>query len=424
MNVRIFPRPLSGTVMAPASKSEAHRLLICAALADHPTRVHLNTSSEDIEATLGCLRALGAGIEQIDEGLEITPIDIQNIPDNPLLDCHESGSTLRFMLPVAAALCGRASFTGSGRLPDRPIGELLEEMGRHGVRSSSNNLPLEIDGRLSPGDYCLPGNVSSQYITGLLMALALLDGDSRLTLTSPLQSAAYVDITLAALARFKINCKVRSDAQGHPIGYEVLKSSFHSPGTMAVGGDWSNAAFFLAAGALGDSVSVTGLDTDSPQGDKKIVELLRGFGAKVDVRENEVVASPGVLHAQSIDIDPTPDLLPILAVIASCSDGVTTFFNGARLRLKESDRIAASAAMIRALGGTVQELSDKLIVTGTPLSGGEADGFHDHRIVMAVSIAAARCSSNVIIRGAEAVNKSYPDFFKDYGTLGGEVHVL
>ena len=423
MNVRISPHPLSGAIAAPASKSEAHRLLICAALANKQTYVRINATSEDIEATIGCLQALGASIVRGKDGFVVTPINLRNVPDNPLLDCHESGSTLRFLLPIAAALCEHAVFTGSGRLPNRPIGELLNEMEQHGVSFTSNKLPLNINGKLLPGEYHLPGNVSSQYITGLLLALPLLKEDSRLILTSPLQSAAYVDITLDALSRFGVFPKeIKCD--GKVTGYDVPGSSFCSPSSVVVGGDWSNAAFFLTAGALSAPVSVTGLDEKSPQGDKKIVDLLRSFGAKVDVQGNTITVSPAPLHGQEIDIDPIPDLLPVLAVVAAYSEGDTTFFNGARLRLKESDRLASTASMIRSLGGTVQELSDKIIVHGASLTGGVVDGCHDHRIVMATAIAALCCIDEVTIMGSEAIDKSYPNFFKDYRTLGGELHVL
>ncbi|MCR4818100.1 MAG: 3-phosphoshikimate 1-carboxyvinyltransferase [Fretibacterium sp.] len=424
MNFRILPHPLSGVIVAPASKSEAHRLLICAALSDKQTNLRLNALSDDIEATIGCLQALGAGISQTEEGLAITPIDVRKIPDAPLLDCHESGSTLRFLLPVVAALCDHATFTGSGRLPERPIGELLNEMKKHGVKSVASKLPLEIKGRLLPGEYHLPGNVSSQYITGLLLALPLLGADSRLTLTSPLQSAAYVDITLSALSHFKVYPRVKREAPDQVVSYNIPGSSFCSPDTVAVGGDWSNAAFFLAAGALTGPVAVKGLDIKSSQGDRNVLELLKSFGAKIDVQESSVTVSPAPLHGQEIDIDSTPDLLPVLSVVAAYSEGTTTFFNGARLRLKESDRLAACAAMIQSIGGTVQELSDKIIIQGSSLTGGSVDGCHDHRIVMAAAIAALRCTGEVTVTGAEAIDKSYPNFFKDYETLGGEVHVL
>ncbi|MCR5346773.1 MAG: 3-phosphoshikimate 1-carboxyvinyltransferase [Fretibacterium sp.] len=422
MNVRICPHPLSGLIAAPSSKSEAHRLLICAALSDQQTYIHINSTSEDIEATVGCLQALGAEITQSEGVLKVIPI--KNAPDTPLLDCRESGSTLRFLLPVASALCEQVSFTGSGRLPERPIGELLTEMEQHGVSSASQKLPLTTEGFLRPGEYKLPGNISSQYITGLLLALPLLEGDSQLTITSPLQSAAYVDITLNVLSRFGVHPKIQRDTQDHLVNCRISGSTLHSPGTVSVDGDWSNAAFFLAAGALCGMVSVTGLDVQSPQGDKRILDLLQSFGAKVEIQREKITVSPAPLHGQEIDIAPIPDLLPVLAAVAANSEGITTFFNGSRLRLKESDRLASTAAMIRSLGGTVQELSDKIVVQGTSLTGGNVDGCHDHRIVMAAAIAALCCTNNVIITGFEAINKSYPHFFKDYKTLGGEVYVL
>lgn len=428
MNVLIRSGKLTGTVPAPASKSEAHRLLICAALADRPTRLTLNASSEDIEATVACLRALGAKIEASEGALCVTPLDRGNIPPAPLLDCGESGSTLRFMLPVAAALCPCARLTGRGRLPERPIGELLATLSEHGVTFSSDRLPLDMHGRLRPGAHSLPGDVSSQYVTGLLLALPLLEGPGSVTVAPRLKSAAYVDITLTALSRFGVRPK-RTQGDGWE-RFEVAAAAaktLRSPEAIAVGGDWSNAAFFLTAGALcgGGGLTVTGLDLESPQGDRAILKLLEGFGARVSVQGDAVTVTPGTPHGgeRRIDIDPTPDLLPILAVMAAGTEGTTTFTNAARLRLKESDRIATTAAMLRALGGRAEEGPDLLSVTGGPLSGGVVDGAGDHRIVMAAAVAATRCDG-VTITGAEAARKSYPAFFDDYRSLGGDVHVL
>lgn len=264
MRALIRPRPLAGTVTAPASKSEAHRLLICAALSDRPTRLTLNNTSEDIEATADCLRSLGAEVFREEGALAVVPI--KHVPDNPLLDCRESGSTLRFLLPVAAALAGEVRFTGSGRLPERPIGALQATMAQHGVSFSADRLPFKTSGRLQGGAFDLPGDVSSQYVTGLLLTLPLLDGDSLLTVHPPLRSAAYLDITLAALRRFGIRPREDGGA-GLPRRFQLSgPQSFRSPGVLEVGGDWSGAAFLLAAGALTGPVTVRGLDPASPRG--------------------------------------------------------------------------------------------------------------------------------------------------------------
>lgn len=417
MDVAISPSPLSGTLHAVPAKSDAHRKLICAALSDRPTVLLLSSVSEDVSATINCLRALGADITFQNGNVTIVPI--KTVPPSPLLDCGESGSTLRFLLPTAAALTSHVHFTGSGRLPDRPIEGLCQTMEAHGVTFSGNRLPFETTGHLHSGTYLLPGNVSSQYVTGLLLALPGLSEESLLNLTTPLQSAAYVDVTLSVLRQFGIS--IDASAQTYRI---YGKQTFRSPGTLRVEGDWSNAAFYLTAGAIGAPVSLTGLDIHSPQGDRRILELLRRFGANVFIHGTTVRVRPAPLKGCTVDMSGIPDLLPILAVAAVCAKGQTRFLHAGRLRMKESDRLASVSSLLNSLGGRVTELSDSLIIEGGPLSGGTVESFHDHRIVMAAAIAAIRCANPVIIRDAGVVKKSYPEFFSDYVQLGGNYHVL
>lgn len=417
MDVCIQPGTLSGTLPAIPSKSDAHRLMICAALADRPTQIRCSATSNDLEATAQCLRALGASVAWEKETITITPVS--RPMECPTLNCGESGSTFRFLLPVATALCDRVAFTGEGRLPQRPIGALKEAMEKHGIRFSNPNLPFETTGSLAAGTYTLPGNISSQYITGLLLALPRCSGDSTIQLTTKLESAAYVDITLHALSKFGIQVKPMERGWYIPGG-----QTFRSPGTLTVEGDWSNAAFFLAAGALGKSITLTGLDTQSRQGDKAILSVLKGFGVSVRVERDSVTVSPGVLTGQTVDVSEIPDALPILAVLAACAEGETRFINAARLRLKESDRLSTTAAMLQGLGGQVWEEPEGLRVRGGSLTGGTVDGCNDHRIVMAAGIAALRSQTPVTILGAEAMNKSYPRFLEDHMSLGGVIHVL
>lgn len=417
MNVRITPAPLSGTIAAIPSKSDAHRLLICAALSDGPTELALSQSSQDIDATVGCLAALGAKIEPTGDALRISPI--LKPAESPVLDCGESGSTLRFLIPVAAAVCEKAAFTGRGRLPQRPLSQLAAAMESHGVAFSAEKLPLTISGRLRSGEYALPGNVSSQYVTGLLLALPLLEGDSRITLTTGLESAAYVDITLCALGKFGISTTRQKDGFLVPGGQR-----FRSPGRVTVDGDWSNAAFFLCAGAIGGEITVAGLNPASPQGDRKIAEFLRRFGAKITESEAGITAKRSRLTGCEIDINETPDLLPALAVAAAFAQGETRFVNAARLRLKESDRLTSTANLIHSLGGRAEELPEGLVVHGQKLTGGRADSFHDHRIAMAAAIAAIGCDRPVVIEDAGAAAKSYPAFYQDYAKLGGIADVF
>ncbi len=411
--VTIIPSPLSGTAAVIPSKSDAHRLLIASAFADRPTTLIMNGSSEDIDATIGCLRAIGVYIEQHSDHVVVTPIE--QTQSHPLLDCRESGSTLRFMLPVVTAVCTSASFTGRGRLPQRPIGELREALSSGGVNFSGEHLPFETNGQLKGGVYRLPGGISSQYITGMLMALPLTGEDSEIVLSDALRSGAYVDITLDVLKRFGITIQKTDRGYLIPGGQRYL-----SPSRITVDGDWSNGSFLLCAGAIGGSVTVTGLRPDSPQGDKAIIHLLKRFGTNVTVSDDSVTVSGGHLTGCEIDIDETPDLLPALAVVAAFAEGETRFINGARLRIKESDRLTACANLLRDLGGKAEETADSLTVYGTGLTGGSTHGCNDHRIVMAAAIATVGCRDKVTITGCSAVNKSYPAFFEDYAGLGGK----
>ena len=400
MNIVITPSPLSGAVRVPASKSAAHRLLISAALADGPTRIAIGSTNRDIEATAACLRALGAGIEAEGETLTVSPI--AGVPAKATLDCGESGSTLRFLLPVTAALGAQVTFTGHGRLPQRPNAPLVTALRAHGATIDDDLLPMTVSGPLTSGLWTLPGDVSSQYVTGLLFALPLLDGDSAIRLTTPLASAAYVDMTLQALRRFGIAVEATESDWRIPGGQR-----YRTPGEVVVEGDWSAAAFWLAANALGASVDVKGLDPDSAQGDRAVTALL---------------------GLDTIDATHVPDLVPALAVAAASRPTRTVVTGAARLRLKESDRLQSVADMLAALGHGVAVTPDGLIIDGGPPQPCEApvrtvDGANDHRIVMAAAVAAAHADRPVRVTGAQAVEKSYPDFFRDFEALGGNAHV-
>ena len=400
MNVTINPAPLSGSIKAIPSKSAAHRLLICAALAERETCIACPSLSKDIEATAQCLEALGAGIEYQDGAYRVRPIE--KVKKDAILDCGESGSTLRFLLPVVCALGGGARIKMHGRLPQRPLSPLWEELCAHGAKLSRPEEDIiAVSGRLEAGSYSIRADVSSQYISGLLFALPVLDGASRLVLEGNIESKGYIDMTRQAQQEFKLDIPFDGRVFEIPAG-----AAYTSPGNANVEGDWSNAAFWLAADALsGATVQLSGLREDSLQGDKAVAELIqriRAGNALVDVKD-------------------VPDLVPILSIVAAVSPGLTSFVNGARLRIKESDRISSVCRMLSSLGAQCEEQAKGLTVTGGRLLGGTVDGENDHRIVMSAAVAAIACEKPVTILGAQAADKSYPAFFEDYKKLGGKI---
>lgn len=413
MKVTVKQGLRGGEIAAIPSKSDAHRLLICAALADAPTTLICPATSEDIEATAGVLRGLGAGIERTAEGYTVTPI--KRVPRECLLDCGESGSTLRFLLPVAASLSANATFVGHGRLPQRPMDELYDALTAGGVQITSGcKLPFHLSGSLSAGEYEIGGSVSSQYLSGLLMGLPRLSGDSRITVKGRLESKGYVLMTLDALSRFGVDVKREENTFFVPGG-----SPYKTPGTITVQGDWSNGAFFLCLGALlKEGVTVKGLDEGSTQADKAVLAVLEEMGAQVERSPEGITVKKGDLKGVTVDASHIPDLVPVLSIVGALAEGKTTFVNAGRLRAKESDRIKTVCAMITALGGRAEEHTEGLAVWGG-LSGGEVFGAGDHRIVMSSAIAAAVCP--VTITGAQAVGKSYPGFFEELSLLGAEI---
>ena len=391
MDITITPGKLTGTIAAIPSKSQAHRLLICAAFADRPTTLFCPDTNRDIEATVDCLNALGAKIDRTSQGYQVIPMT--TAPAQATLDCCESGSTLRFMLPIVGALGVAATFLMSGRLPQRPLSPLWEEMERMGCTLwRPTDSTLRCCGGLKSGTYSIAGNVSSQFITGLLFASALMEGYSRIEILGNLESQPYVEMTQRALALFGVDTE----------NYQVQGGQkFHTPGSILVEGDWSNGAFWLAAKALGSELEVTNLQENSPQGDRKVTDFLQALNGNAHINATQ-----------------TPDLVPILAIVAGAKQGAT-FEHCARLRLKETDRLETTAAMIRNLGGWAEILEDSLIIKGTGYRGGIVDAKGDHRIAMSAAIAATVCTEPVTILNAHEVKKSYPGFWEDYTKLGG-----
>lgn len=421
-SIRVTAAPIHGAAAAPPSKSAAHRALICAALAG-TGRVRGVSGSDDMRATVGALTALGARITLTGTVAEVTAADPTDRGPRTV-DCLESGSTLRFLLPLFAAKGIPAVFTGRGRLPQRPLGVYADCLPAHGVDLAPQTvdaaLPLTVTGRLRAGTYSLPGDVSSQFLTGLLFALPLCDGDSELILTTPLQSAAYVDMTAQAQALAGVTVERTSS------GYRIPGGQRYRPREYTVEGDWSQAAFLLAMGALGGEATVSGLSPTSAQGDREIVALLRRFGAQIEQNGDTVTCRRAPLHGIDIDAAQIPDLVPVLAAVAALAPGTTRITGAARLRLKESDRLAATTHSLGLLGARVEQTPDGLIIEGLPrLRGGtEAPGWGDHRIVMSLAVAAVGCEEPVTIRDAASVDKSWPEFFTVVRRMGGNADVV
>lgn len=425
MDVIVTPHSLSGSIAAIPSKSMAHRLLTLAALCQGITDVTLAESSEDIDATLRCVTSLGASLGRTRSGLRIVPLTVRGAKRNASLDVGESGSTLRFLLPIVAALGRGASMVGHGRLAERPLAPLDEQLIAHGVSlSPRGSFPLEVSGTLAPGRFTLPGTVSSQFVSGLLMAAPLLDGTVEVAVSEPVESRGYINLTIDALRVFGVEVHEKPQAiDGIPHRVYTIDGSAQlvSPGTCLVEGDWSNAAFWLAAGALGSApLSVTGLNAQSHQGDRAIMAALSLLGARIGRGSGAVTAARDTPHGHTIDVSAIPDLAAPLAAVAATAPGTTRLTGAARLRLKESDRLETIRATITALGGQASIDADDLVIEGVEaLAGGMVDAAHDHRIAMMAAICAAEATGTTTICGAECVAKSYPRFFSDFRALGG-----
>lgn len=392
MDIIIHPGKLNGQVNAIPSKSQAHRLLICSAFSEQMTTLICPDTNQDIEATADCLCSLGADVRRTSSGYEVYPA--KEIPQNAELYCRESGSTLRFLLPIVGALGVDAQFHLEGRLHQRPLSPLWEQMEEHGcILTRPSERIVRCQGKLSSGKYTIDGGVSSQFISGLLFAAALMDGNTEILLTGNVESVPYIRMTQQALTTFGVNMNDFNITGSWP---------FSSPGELTVEGDWSNAAFFLAANSLGNHIDVVNLNTESAQGDRTIMDLI-----------------PRLTEYVSISAANIPDLVPILSVIASAGSGAT-FTEIARLRLKESDRVESVIHMLQSLGGHATADHNAMDVYPSRFHGGTVETYGDHRIAMAAAIAATNCDKPVVILNADCVSKSYPRFWEDYAALGGK----
>ena len=418
-NVIVSPSAFNGEVTLPPSKSDVHRAILCASLSKGRSVISPVDLSQDISATIDCARALGAEI--ILQG-NTAYVDGTNLFSNKtaVLDCRESGSTLRFFIPVAGVGGVNTTFIGKGRLPQRPIGIYLDCLPKAGVRcKTEGGLPLEISGKLRAGEFTVPGNVSSQFITGLLLALPLTGEDSRIILSSALESVGYINMTIRTMEQFGVIVD-KTD-----YGYFIKGGQQYRPCNYMCEGDWSQSAFFMAAGALGGEVSLKGLRTDSIQGDKECLEIYKRFGAYITETPEGITVKKAELRGIDIDATQIPDLVPVLAVTAAFAQGTTNIYGAERLRIKESDRLNAICTCLNKIGAKVTEKPDGLIIEGVSnTKGSTVEGFNDHRIVMAMSVAVAKCTGNIEITDSESINKSYPAFFKDYTAIGGRAELI
>jgi len=419
MAIEILPMGLNGTVHVPPSKSISHRAIIAGALSQGKSIITNVVLSEDIKATINALISLGAHIEMRKDEGDRHQIIIHGKgslePVETTIDCIESGSTLRFLIPIAALSGGRVTFQGRGKLIERPLDVYYEIFNNQGIqyRSNDGKLPLTIWGKLKPDKFYIRGDISSQFITGLLFALPLLDEDSEIIMETPLESKGYVDLTIDVLKSFGVHVK-----NSNYDSFYIKGNQKYIPAIFNVEGDFSQAAFWLAGGVLSGSVACKGLNMKSLQGDKEILKIIQAMGGRLEIEDDMITAYKSNLKAIDIDASQIPDLVPIIAVMAALSEGRAAIKNAGRLRIKESDRLKAIARELNKIGGKVTELDDGLIIEGVEsFTGGAVDCWNDHRIAMALAIAAARCQKPLVIMGEEAVKKSYTSFWDDYKQL-------
>ena len=411
-NLKVEPSVINGEIKAPSSKSYAHRILLSAFLSGEEVTVHNLGSSVDVEVTLNAIKTLGASVKINGDTAVVKRGELPK--EKVIIDCRESGSSLRFLLPIVCALGVSAEFTGSKRLLERPIKELVDTLNAHGGEIEN----LTVKGKLNRGVYEVDGGISSQYITGLLLALSHIDGESEIVIKGELVSKPYVDITLSVLSDFGVNFEETEFGYKIKGGYKIKNHEF------TVEGDWSGSAFLLSLGAIGGKVTVKGLNVNSCQGDKKIVEILKNFGASVKFSDNQVTVSKKPLTAISVDMQDVPDLVQVVSVVSAYASGVTKIYGVDRLRLKESDRVLAVINSLSKVGIKAEYKDNFIIVNGGKPLGGVVDGGNDHRTVMSAVVMASSSDGESLVLGGQAITKSYPNFVKDFEEMGGKIKCL
>ena len=429
MKIKIKPSTLNGTIEIPPSKSYSHRAVIAAALAENgkKSRVDNLKFSVDITTTTDIMENWGAKIKRFESALEIVGNDGKVVPKDKYVQCNESGSTIRFLIPIGITNENELVFDGKGKLVDRPLDSYYKIFDKQGIfyKNENGKLPLTVNGKLKAGNYEIEGNISSQFITGLLYSLPLLDGDSKLTINKNLESKGYIDLTLEILKLAGIEI-VNNDYKN----FDIKGNQIYKPFDYTVEGDYSQVAFWIVAGIISanrdNEVKCLHVNKNSLQGDREIIEIVTRMGANLEIFDDYVIVKPSKTKGTVIDISQCPDIAPILTVLAALSEGETRIINGERLRIKESDRITSIKTELNKLGANVAEKGDSLIIQGVQgFTGGvTVSAWNDHRIAMSLAVASSRCEKEIILEEAESVRKSYPHFWDDFVKMGGEIEIV
>lgn len=417
-NIRITPSPLKGDINIPPSKSLAHRAVICAGLSEGISNIDNIIFSDDIKATTMGMESFGMEVSRKDDSISIKGKPELNIIKN-IINCNESGSTLRFLIPIALLTGREISFEGRGKLVSRPLDVYYEMFKNQGIEYKNDNghLPLMVKGVLKPGAFYVKGNISSQFITGLMFALPLLNGDSKIIVTTELESKGYVDLTIDCISKFGVKIENKNYKEFH-----IKANQKYISRDYRVEGDFSQAAFWIVAGILGANIKCKNLNLKSLQGDKAIINIVKEMEANIRISEDFVEACESQTKGIVIDASECPDLVPILSVLGALSEGTTKIINAERVRIKECDRLKAMKTELTKVGADIEETEDGLIIRGkSTLKGGIVDSWNDHRIAMAMAVASIKCEEPIIITNSSAVRKSYPEFWEDFKMLGGNI---